>query len=196
MISPLPDLSALYSPAAHRENPFAFPGEEGEAPKQGGKMDRADLSALAKEFAKRGGAFALFEFEYQSVHSVSLYRDAHGVSRQEYWQQSFEMNLTVGGDPEAAKALFEKMKEQFSPEKVAGRIADFALGISAGRDQAFRDLIRSAVELGYSQARDMLGPVDEEVAAQLEETLKRVRELLQPEQDQEDKSLELSSVLA
>lgn len=196
MISSLPDLSALYSPASplHPGDALPFP-DEGKG-RQAEKGDRADLSALSREFARKGGAFALFEFEYQSVHAVSLSRDARGASRREYWSESFEMRLSVGGDPEAARKLFEKLKEEYRPEKVADRIVGFALKGAGGRGEAYRDLLRAAIEIGYSEARRMLGPLDEKVESELEETLRLVRERLQPKQDQEDKPLELSSIAA
>lgn len=196
MISPLPDLSALYSPASAGMDPSSLPGAGD--PKDGTpeKADRADLSALAQQFAKQGGAFALFEFNYQSVHAVSMARDGKGVSRQEFWQQTFEMHLTVGGDPEAAKALFSKLQDEFSPEKVSDRIANFALGASAGQGNPFKDLIQKAVESGYAQARQMLGVLDPKVSDQLEQTMKLVREKMQPKQDQQDKPLESSSIAA
>ena len=194
MISSLPDLSSLYSLGS----PRAFESVDPSPPVKvkDPQADRADLSALAQQFAKQGGAFALFEFHYQSVHSVSMARDGKGVSRREFWQQSFEMDLTVGGDPEAAKALFAKIQEEFSPEKVADRIVGFALKGSEGKGNPFREFIQKAIELGYAQARQMLGPLDDKIAAQLEETMKRVREKMQPEQAQQDKPLEDSSIAA
>ena len=200
MISPLPDLASLYSPGSScgcaSSDAFSPYGGEDPLGNQPEKADRADLSALAREFAKQGGAFALFEFEYQSVRSVSQVRNGDSVSRQEYWQQSFEMHLTVGGDPEAAKALFAKLQDEFSPEKVSDRIASFALKGAEGKGDAFRDFIRAAIEQGYGEARRLLGPLDEKVSDSLEQTMKLLWDKLQLKQDQQDKPLEDSSIAA
>ena len=146
-------------------------------------QDRLDLSSLASSLAKDHKAMAMMEFHYQAVHAVSTSLSDGKLTRTEFMAQSFEMDLTVVGDPEAARELFQKLKEEWSPDKVADRIAAFATkgfgrqGLPQDR-AGFRGLVQKAVESGYSQARSLLGPVGEEVASSLEETMKRVRDLL------------------
>ncbi len=167
------------------------PPEDGRPRSQGnacaspgmGGMDSLDLSALAGNLAKDHKAMAIMELHYQSMHAVSTVFDGTKYSRTEIYAQTFDMKLTVAGDPEAAKALMEKIRQEWSPDKVADRIADFATagfgraGLPQERS-AFRDLIQQAIESGYSQAKGLLGPLGDETASSLEETMKKIRERL------------------
>lgn len=175
------DLARL---APDKQDAEPMPQADGE-----GHADPAELSPLSRALAPSGGASALFEFNFQAVHSISEVREGNSITRTEFFAASFEMNLTVSGDPEAAKALFEKLKAEFIPEKVADRIATFATaGFGRLKDgegkgvlqdrAAFRDFIQKAVEQGYGQALGLLGPVDGEVKGGLEKTLQFVRDRL------------------
>lgn len=146
--------------------------------RQGGRSrasDAVDLSRLARGFAGKGGAFALFEFNYQAVHAVAEVRDGDSVSRTEVFQSSLDIRLTVGGDPAAAEDLVQRLQDAFTPEKVAGRIADFALK-GRGEDDPFRPVLLEAVERGWRKAMELLGPLDDAAKAPLEESLRLVRE--------------------
>ncbi len=151
--------------------------------------DSADLSPLAGLLGGRGGASALFEFNYQAVHAISVSRDGDRITRSEFFSQSFEMRLTVAGEPEAAKALFDKLQAEFTPEKVADRIAGFAtagfgrLTDAEGKDTltergAFRDFIQQFVEKGFADALGMLGPLADPVKEGLDKSLALVKERL------------------
>ena len=151
--------------------------------------DSADLSPLAGLLGRQGGASALFEFNYQAVHGISEVRDGRGITRTEFFSQSFEMKLTVSGDPEAAKALFDRLQAEFTPGKVADRIAGFAtsgfgrLTGADGRDAltdrgAFREFIQRAIEKGFADALGMLGPLADPVREGLDGTLSLVKEKL------------------
>ncbi len=141
--------------------------------------DSLDLTSLAKNLAGDHKAMALFEFTYQSINIVSQSFSGGQVSRTEVMAQSFEMNMTLVGDPEAAAALVANLEERWTPAKVADRITGFALKSFGRKDlpQApsdFRDLVVSLMEKGYAQARTLLGNVSGEVASGLEETRLKV----------------------
>ena len=170
--SPL-DLSSAYTPGdVAWKAPPAFP-----------QADAMDFSPLGQAF-QSGGASALFEFNYQSVHAISETRDGGRVTREEFFQESLDIRLTVQGDPKAAEELMARLKEAFTPEKVAGRILDFALsgfapagaGDGAVQRQGYADWIQKAIQQGYDQARQVLGKLDDATAGSLDETLKRIRE--------------------
>jgi hypothetical protein len=187
MISSQPALPSLF-----RSSPgFApFARENGPPPRQDAPAsDSADLSPLAGLLGRQGGASALFEFNYQAVHGISVSQGEHGITRTEFLSQSFEMRLTVAGDPEAAQDLFDRLQAEFTPEKVADRIADFAtagFGRLKGEDghdaltgrAAFRDFIQQFVEHGFSDALGILGPLADPVREGLDKALSLVREKL------------------
>ncbi len=145
--------------------------------------DSLDLSALAGSLAKDHKAVAIMEFHYRSMHAIRTEFEGTEYSRTEIYAQTFDMTLTVAGDPEAAKGLLEKLKAEWTPDKVAERIANFAVtgfGLASmpSDRSAYRDLIGKAVESGYSQARSLLGSLSEDIAGSLEETMRKVRERL------------------
>lgn len=192
MVSLPPSVSSLYDAVGVRPSSEKYGGGE-EKPRGGlerlSEGDRADLSSFASSLAQSGGAVALFEFNYQSVRAFSETRGGGSVTRSAFLYESFEMHLTVAGDPEAAQSLFEKLKAEFTPEKVAERIAHVGLsGFLEGEEEAdeagkpsrsdIRDLILQAVQRGHGEALRLLGPLSEEHRSPLEETLRLVRERL------------------
>ncbi len=149
--------------------------------------DATELSDLARAFSGKGGgaggAAALFEFQYQSVHAVSLSRDGSGVSRREFFAESLQIRLTVAGTPEGVQSLLDRLRSEFTPEKVAGRIADFATAGykgpgEKGAREAFRAYIQKAVESGYAAALSLLGPLGAGVKEPLEKTMDLLRDRL------------------
>lgn len=83
-------------------------------------------------------------------------------------------------------ALVEKMDDHWKPEAVAGRIFDFAMvlfegftkrhGVGSDQIDEFYQTIKGALEEGYKQAKDMLGPLSEEVSGVLEDTMNKFSE--------------------
>lgn len=164
-------------------SPTPGQGQEGDQNPGAGALDSLDLSALAGNLAKDHKAIAIMELHYQSMHSISTAFDGTKYSRTEIYAQTFDMKLTVAGDPEAAKALFEKMKAEWTPDKVSERISNFAVsgfGLpNLPQDRAtYRDFIQKAVEEGYGQAKSLLGALSKDVAGSLEETMQKVRDRL------------------
>lgn len=151
-----------------------------------GLADHAAISALGESLSRQDGAMALFEFNYQAAHGISTIQNGSGITRTEFWAQSYGMKFTVAGEPEAAQALFDKLQSEFTPEKVADRIAAFAtagFGRMTGADGqdtltdrgAFRDFIQKFVEKGFADALGMLGPLADPVRAGLDRTLSLVK---------------------
>lgn len=134
---------------------------------------------------------SLFEMNYQSVRAIQGASGEQGIERTTFFARSLKIEYRATGayaaDPEAAKGAIDRLREAFTPEKTARRIADFALsryteqGESDTPDAraAYRDRILPAIERGYQEALGLLGALPEEVRSELEATIRRVRELFE-----------------
>jgi hypothetical protein len=90
-------------------------------------------------------------------------------------RKAYDLRIDFGGSADA----FEKLREYFSPERTAERIARFVMGgFSSGERRAFVDGILPYVRQGVDEALALFAPFDEVVRPPAEETYSLVKEKL------------------
>ncbi len=131
-------------------------------------------------------ARAQFEVNFQSLRSI---RTEEGEITREV---SFSLRGSVellSDDPEEQAELealdpIERLREFFSPERTAERIAKFAVVGYEGADteegrRAYAEEIGEAIARGIQEARDLLGELPDETAAEIDETESLVEQRLE-----------------
>lgn len=151
-------------------------------------FDSLQLSFRDPERGSLDLSVSLFELNYQSVRAIQGAGGERGIERTTFFAQALRIDYRATGayaaDPEET---LTRLREAFTPQKTARRIAEFALSRYARRGEAdtpearaaYRDGILPAIERGYGEALELLGTLPEEVRAGLEETIRRVRDLLE-----------------
>lgn len=131
---------------------------------------------------------SLFEMNYQSVRAIQGANGEQGIERTTFFAQALKIEYRAtgayAGDLDGG---LKKLREAFTPEKTARRIADFALSRYTEQGEsdtpearaAYRDTILPAIERGYQEALGLLGALPEEVRSELEATIRRVRDLFE-----------------
>lgn len=103
-----------------------------------------------------------------------------------YYKASEEINVTASFRMEQAQALAEAhtaaAENPFGPEATAGRIVDFALSFFPAfarqhsdmsfdeQVDAFKEMVEGAVDKGFKEAMAILGPMPEEITAEIDKT--------------------------
>ena len=119
------------------------------------------------------------EIEYQSLRSMRLESGEVVFEKMSLRFQAVEIYLEVGGlgsnnEGAGPGGLFDVLRDYFSPERTANRIANFAIGrfqpgFENGTEKAmaererFRNLILPAVRQGADQAASVLAGLPEEI---------------------------------
>ncbi|MFH1023203.1 MAG: DUF5610 domain-containing protein [Planctomycetota bacterium] len=146
------------------------------------------------EISRAGRAFSIEAYSKEAVHLQieMLSRGKDGslayteidiqAIRERYVGIS---GTTPEGDSSAApgetgvQGLLDRLMDEFSPEKTADRIFDFATkGFHPEEDTpgSFRDFILPWIEKGYQQAREDLGSLLDQVETEIARTMELVRE--------------------
>lgn len=194
-----PAMAGLLSPSLPSEAQraaWARPDAKiAEAPRSA-EPPAAEPAGDTADLALSGGgqvriSLSLFELNYQSVRYLSGMDGGREISRESFSLRAFSLEITaqggagsIGLDP---KALLSKLQDAFTPEKTAGRIANFALsrflrgghGDTEEARAAYRDKILPAVERGFQEALGILGDIDSEIRAPIERTMELVRKLME-----------------
>ena len=161
-------------------------------PFKGLNIDQFGLSTDARN--KVGWAKAQFELNYQVLRSVNSSQGVETSQETFSFKSSYEfLQKASGGNdvqagPEstventAEQDALAKLQEYFSPENTAKRILDVAtsffgvsetgqtLGNNEAARQKFADSIGGAINQGFSQARDILGKLPDDVSAGIDKT--------------------------
>lgn len=184
-----PEMEGLFArgPAGLLEGVARGPVEPGREEFLSYSLDSLRLSLRGTE-GSLDLSVSLFEMNYQSVRAIQGGHGEAGIERTAFFAQVLRIEYRATGsyaaDPEGA---IDRLRDAFTPEKTARRIAEFALSRYAESGKAdtpearaaYRDGILPAIERGYGEALALLGTLPEEVRAGLEETIRRVRDLLE-----------------
>lgn len=180
MITPTSQIAAMSGgrSASDRNDPF-----------QGLNLDKLGLSKDAQN--KVMWAKAQFEVNYQSLRSINSSQGIETSQESFSFQASYEFlqnasggePLQTGKEPEAGdQDTLTQLQDYFSPENTAQRILDVATSFfavsetgqkegntEAGRKK-FAEFIGGAINTGFSQAREILGKISEEIETGIEKT--------------------------
>ncbi len=159
-------------------------------------IDQLNLSDDSRQ--KIQWATSQFELNYQVISAINTSQGTATSQETFSFKGSYEFlqkvsgrNIVSGSQNQAEQAApqgqttqdaLTKLQEYFSPEKTAGRILDVATsffgvsetGQTEGNNEAarrkFADFIGKAIDTGFRQARQILGPLPEEIEAGVTKT--------------------------
>jgi|GEM_PF-5025545 len=182
------NMSNLFTPA---EDGFPMPGDPGAPAGQdfnfaaiGAKAQFTLSSSAMLEVQLENGETGMRQFDV----SVSMGYEYMGVSAG--YGPDFQPFSNAGamqfGGPEQAEQMMADplayMREMYSPENTAGRILNFSLGNferssfyradgdTEGARTEFADYIGKAIQKGFDQALEILGPLPEQTNNEIDQT--------------------------